>query len=147
MLNGNISQVLAEAVQFHAPSITEFFPEIVLFEGTPFAMNRIMIIRMIMVTLLLVLFIIGTRKMKIVPGRFQGLIEMGLDLVRVNIAEDLLGKKTAVASCRSSPPSSSSCCSSTSRVSSPASTLREHRLLVFRFSLRLFRTSRLFMRD
>ena len=93
MLNGLTSLVLSEGVQFHAPSITEFFPEIVLFEGTPFAMNRIMIIRMIMVTLLVVVFWLGTRNMKIVPGRFQGLIEMGLDLVRVNIAEDLLGKK------------------------------------------------------
>ena len=92
-MNGLTSLVLAEGVQFHAPSISEFFPDIVLFEGTPFAMNRIMIIRMIMVTLLLVIFWLGTRNMKIVPGRFQALIEMGLDLVRVNIAEDLLGKK------------------------------------------------------
>ncbi|MEY4477684.1 MAG: synthase subunit, partial [Actinomycetota bacterium] len=93
MLNGLTSLVLSSGVEFHAPSITEFFPDIVLFEGTPFAMNRIMIIRMIMVTLLVVLFWLGTRNMKIVPGRFQALIEMGLDLVRVNIAEDLLGKK------------------------------------------------------
>jgi F-type H+-transporting ATPase subunit a len=48
---------------------------------------------MIMVILLVVIFWLGTRKMKLVPGRFQGAIEMGLDLVRVNIAEDLLGKK------------------------------------------------------
>jgi F-type H+-transporting ATPase subunit a len=31
--------------------------------------------------------------MKIVPGRFQGVVEMALNLVRVNIAEDLLGEK------------------------------------------------------
>jgi F-type H+-transporting ATPase subunit a len=31
--------------------------------------------------------------MKLVPGRFQSVVEMGLDVVRVNIAEDLLGKK------------------------------------------------------
>ena len=31
--------------------------------------------------------------MRVVPGRFQSLVEMGLDFVRVNIAEDLLGKK------------------------------------------------------
>jgi len=31
--------------------------------------------------------------MKVVPGRFQSIVEMGLDFVRVNIAEDLLGKK------------------------------------------------------
>lgn len=79
--------------EFHAPTMWEFFPDIVLFEGTPFAMNRIMIIRVIMAVLLLVLFWAGTRRMKVIPGRFQSLIEMGLDFVRVNIAEDLLGKK------------------------------------------------------
>ncbi len=30
--------------------------------------------------------------MKIVPGRFQSVAEMGLDFVRVNIAEDILGR-------------------------------------------------------
>lgn len=31
--------------------------------------------------------------MKMVPGRFQSVVEMGLDFVRVNIAHDLLGRK------------------------------------------------------
>jgi F-type H+-transporting ATPase subunit a len=31
--------------------------------------------------------------MRVVPGRFQSVVEMGLDFVRVNIAEDLLGRK------------------------------------------------------
>ena len=43
-----------------------------------------------MVVLLLWL---GTRRMRVVPGRFQSVVEMGLDFVRVNIAEDLLGRK------------------------------------------------------
>ena len=80
------------AEEFHAPSISEFFPDIVLFEGTPFAMNRIMMIRVLMTVLLLVLFWLGTRKMRIIPSRGQSLTEMALDFVRVNIAEDLLGK-------------------------------------------------------
>ncbi|RLP73356.1 F0F1 ATP synthase subunit A, partial [Mycetocola tolaasinivorans] len=80
---------------FHAPSIMEFFPEVFLFEDSPFAINRIMLVRFIAVAALLVLFWIGTRRMRVVPGRFQSLIEMGLDLVRVNIGEDLLGKKDA----------------------------------------------------
>lgn len=42
---------------------------------------------------LLAVFYFGTRRLTVVPGRFQSLIEMGLDLVRVNIADDLLGKK------------------------------------------------------
>jgi F-type H+-transporting ATPase subunit a len=42
---------------------------------------------------LVLVFWLGTRKMKTVPGRFQGVVEMALNLVRVNIAEDLLGEK------------------------------------------------------
>lgn len=45
--------------------------------------------------LLVVIFLVGTRRMRVVPGRFQSVVEMGLDFVRVNIAEDLLGKKDA----------------------------------------------------
>lgn len=41
----------------------------------------------------MLIFTLGTRRMQVVPGRFQSLVEMGLDFVRVNIAEDLLGKK------------------------------------------------------
>ena len=78
---------------FTGPSINEFFPQVLLFAGTPFEINRIMVIRFIAVAAIVLIFWIGTRKMKIVPGRFQSLVEMGLDFVRVNIAEDLLGKK------------------------------------------------------
>ncbi|MEY4320890.1 MAG: hypothetical protein RLZZ471_831, partial [Actinomycetota bacterium] len=39
---------------FHAPSIMEFYPEIVAFEGTPFALNRIMLIRLLVTALILV---------------------------------------------------------------------------------------------
>jgi F-type H+-transporting ATPase subunit a len=78
---------------FVGPSINEFFPDAVLFVDSPFEMNRVMIIRVIVVIALIAFFWIGTRRMKIIPGRHQSLMEMGLDLVRVNIAEDLLGKK------------------------------------------------------
>ncbi len=78
---------------FHGPSIAEFFPEVIFFPGTPFEINRIVLIRFISVTAILVLFWLGTRKMKLIPGRGQSLAEMALDFVRVNIAEDLLGKK------------------------------------------------------
>ena len=83
----------AEEGEFHAPTMAEFFPDIVLFEGTPFAMNRIMLIRVLMTVVLLVLFWLGTRRMRVIPTRGQSLTEMALDFVRVNIAEDLLGKK------------------------------------------------------
>jgi F-type H+-transporting ATPase subunit a len=79
--------------EFHGPSIDEFFPDALLFAGTPFELNRIMAIRLLAVAAILILFWLGTRRMKLVPGRFQSIIEMALDFVRVNIAEDLLGKK------------------------------------------------------
>jgi F-type H+-transporting ATPase subunit a len=78
---------------FHGPTINEFFPDIVLFGGTPFEMNRIMIIRVLSMIVLMVIFWVGTRRMKVVPTRMQSLVEMGLDFARVNIAEDILGKK------------------------------------------------------
>lgn len=81
-----------EAV-FVGPSIGEFFPEVVAFAGTPFELNRIMVIRLIVVATLVLFFYLSTRRMRLVPTRAQSLAEMGLGLVRVNIAEDLLGKK------------------------------------------------------
>ncbi|WP_372508508.1 F0F1 ATP synthase subunit A [Salinibacterium sedimenticola] len=71
----------------------DFFPEIVLFADTPFAINRLMLIRLLVVALLLVIFLVGTRQMRLVPGRFQSLIEYGFDFVDKGIAQDLLGKK------------------------------------------------------
>ena len=79
--------------EFHGPSILEFFPDPIAFEGTNFEINRIILVRWVAVIALLLVFWLGTRRMKVVPGRFQSLVEMGLDLVRVNIADDLLGKK------------------------------------------------------
>jgi F-type H+-transporting ATPase subunit a len=79
--------------EFHPPSIEEFFPDVVFFAGTPFELNRIMIIRLIVTVAIVLFFYLGTRRMRLVPGRFQSIVEMGLDFVRVNIAEDLLGKK------------------------------------------------------
>ncbi|MCU1546307.1 MAG: atpB [Homoserinimonas sp.] len=71
----------------------EFFPDIVLFADTPFAMNRIMMIRVFMTLVIVLIFWLGTRNLKLIPNRRQGMIEYGLDFVRVGIAEDLLGKK------------------------------------------------------
>lgn len=84
----------SDAPEFHGPSINEFFPEAIFSIGG-FEFNRIHMIQLIATLAIVLIFTIGTRRMKIVPGRFQSLVEMGLDFVRVNIAEDLLGKKDA----------------------------------------------------
>ncbi len=78
----------------------EFYPEIVAFEGTPFALNRIMLIRLLVLTLLVVVFALWTAKFKqanktnnFVPGKFQLMGEISLNFVRKSIAHDQLGEK------------------------------------------------------
>ena len=85
---------------FEAPSINEFYPQAVLFAGTPFEMNRIMIIRVLIMVLLLVVFSLwagkfkgSAKKGKLVPGRFQLMGEISIDFVRKSIAHDQLGQK------------------------------------------------------
>ena len=77
----------------------EFYPEIVLFEGTPFAINRIMLIRFLVVTLLIILFSLwvrqfkkATREQNFVPTKFQLMGEISLNFVRNGIAHSQLGK-------------------------------------------------------
>src|SRR5690625_1688757 len=95
-LLANAVQLVAPRVSeggFQPPTIEEFFPESFLFEGTPFEINRIMAIRIIMTIVMVLIIWFGTRRLKVIPTRGQSIIEMALDFVRVSIAEDLLGKK------------------------------------------------------
>lgn len=80
---------------FQGPSINEFYPEAFLFVGTPFEINRIMMIRIIATVALLLVFWLGTRRFSLIPGRAQGVMEWMLDFVRINIAEETLGKEQA----------------------------------------------------
>ncbi|MFS0867982.1 F0F1 ATP synthase subunit A [Microbacterium sp. 179-B 1A2 NHS] len=81
-----------EGPEFHGPSISEFFPE-TLFSIGGLEVNRIHLIQLLATIAIVLVFWLGTRRMTVVPGRFQSLVEMGLDFVRVNVAEDILGKK------------------------------------------------------
>lgn len=78
---------------FHGPSINDFFPPVLLFEGTPFELNRMMAIRILVVVLLVLLFWLGTRNLKIVPSRGQSVFEFVFMFVRKNIVFDTLGEK------------------------------------------------------
>ncbi|GAA2985176.1 F-type H+-transporting ATPase subunit a [Microbacterium terrae] len=89
-----IAPIAADAPEFHGPSIDEFFPE-TLFQIGALEINRIHLIQFLATAAIVLIFWLGTRRMTVVPGRFQSLVEMGLDFVRVNIGEDLLGKKDA----------------------------------------------------
>ena len=85
---------------FEAPSINEFYPQAVFFAGTPYEMNRIMLIRVLVTALLVLVFALWAGKFKksakegkLVPGRFQLMGEIAIDFVRKSIAFDQLGEK------------------------------------------------------
>ncbi|WP_307868676.1 F0F1 ATP synthase subunit A [Cellulosimicrobium cellulans] len=80
---------------FHAPSIADFFPPAILFEGTIFQIDRIWIVRIIATVVLLAIFVIAARRARLVPGRFQNAIEMLIDFVRVQVVEEIMGKENA----------------------------------------------------
>jgi F-type H+-transporting ATPase subunit a len=65
----------------------------VLFAGTPFALNRIELIRILVLVVLLVFLLVGTRRLKLVPGRRQVVTEFILGFPRNSIIIDTLGEK------------------------------------------------------
>ena len=90
----------SESGSFEPPTINEFYPEVIAFAGTPFELNRIMLIRLLVTTLLIVVFSLWTAKFKksyktgsLVPSRFQLMGEISLNFVRKSIAHDQLGEK------------------------------------------------------
>ncbi|MBH0010300.1 F0F1 ATP synthase subunit A [Salinibacterium sp. SWN1162] len=78
---------------FHGPSLIEFVPPGFLFVDTPFEINRLMLVRFIAVAILILLFWAGTRRMRMIPGRGQSILEMAVGFVQSNIADGALGKE------------------------------------------------------
>jgi F-type H+-transporting ATPase subunit a len=79
--------------EFCGPSVEEFFPEPILFIDTPFEMNRILLIRMLVVVVLAVIFWVATRNLKVVPTKGQVVFETITGFVRNNIIIESLGEK------------------------------------------------------
>lgn len=64
-----------------------------LFEGTAFQLDRLMIIRVLMALVVAVLFYVGMRSAKVIPKGFQNVVEIALDFVKTYISDDIIGKK------------------------------------------------------
>ena len=79
--------------EFHGPSLEEFYPPSLFFGGTVFEINRLMLIRILIVVVIIVLFWLGTRRMKVVPTRGQSILEMAVEFVQNNVVIQALGKK------------------------------------------------------
>ncbi|OKL50166.1 F0F1 ATP synthase subunit A [Boudabousia marimammalium] len=72
------------------PGLGDFYPEPILFAGTAFALDRIMLIRLLSLFTVTVLFAVGASRAKLVPGRFQSALELVLDFARVQIVESVI---------------------------------------------------------
>lgn len=97
--------------EFYAPDLyKEFFPGfgndgegnwfvdtehmfLAEFAGGAFALDRLMIVRLLMVAIMVIFFAWAMRKPKLVPSGVQNFAENVIDFVRIHIAEDSLGKK------------------------------------------------------
>lgn len=78
---------------FHGPTLADFFPPAILFEGTIFEFNRIALVRLIAAAGLVLLFWLAARNPRLVPSRAQSAGELAIDFVRKGIAEESLGKE------------------------------------------------------
>lgn len=74
------------------PSLQDFMPPEIIFAGTPFAINRIMLVRIVATLVILVVLGITATRAKVVPGRWQGAVEWLLDFVRNGIVYQIIGE-------------------------------------------------------
>ncbi|GAA3192961.1 hypothetical protein GCM10020255_093220 [Rhodococcus baikonurensis] len=88
-----LSVTTLAADEFHAPSLDDFFPPSVLIHAGPFELDRLMLIRLLMSVLVAAFFVIAMRSPRLVPRGMQNAAELALDFVRINIAEEILGKE------------------------------------------------------
>ncbi|WP_280361532.1 F0F1 ATP synthase subunit A [Nocardia wallacei] len=65
-----------------------------LFEGTPFELDRLMLIRIVMAAVLIAVMLLAFRSPKIVPRGLQNIAEYGLLFVKEQICDEVLGKET-----------------------------------------------------
>ena len=87
--------LVASESGFHAPSVAEFFPPVVLFEDTVFRMTRINIIQLFMVAVVCVFFFVAFRRPQFVPRGIQNAGEVAVSFVRISIAEEAMGAEKA----------------------------------------------------
>ena len=61
------------------PSVSELLPNAPLFHGTVFAINSIILIRLVATALILLIMCVAAARAKVVPGRFQSAVEWVID--------------------------------------------------------------------
>jgi F-type H+-transporting ATPase subunit a len=92
VVQGHVSGVTTLAAGLELPNIDDFLPPEILFQGTPFALNRLILVRIVAVVIILIILGITAKRAKMVPGRWQGAVEWLLDFVRNNIVYQVMGE-------------------------------------------------------
>jgi F-type H+-transporting ATPase subunit a len=90
---GHISKAITLAASGpDLPTIDDFLPPEILFQGTPFALNRLILVRIFAVIVIVLVLGITAKRAKLVPGRWQGAVEWAIDFVRTNIVYQVMGE-------------------------------------------------------
>ncbi|KAB8290303.1 F0F1 ATP synthase subunit A [Bifidobacterium avesanii] len=89
----SLATAASTLADFEVPSIDDFLPDAFVFQGTPFAINRIVMVRLIATVVLLLVFGITAKRAKLIPGRWQGAVEWLLEFVRNNIVYEVMGSE------------------------------------------------------
>lgn len=74
------------------PSIDDFLPPEILFQGTPFAINRIIFVRILATIIMLLVLGITAARAKLVPGRWQGAVEWLIEFIKKDIVYQVMGE-------------------------------------------------------
>jgi F-type H+-transporting ATPase subunit a len=86
--------VQAEPGEFPTIRLDDLFEfPALLFEGTPFALNRVGLLYLLAAVIVVAMMVVTFRRAKIVPGRFQSAMEALVELVRNNIILEVIGPK------------------------------------------------------
>ncbi|NMN00338.1 ATP synthase F0F1 subunit A [Bifidobacterium sp. DSM 109958] len=88
-----LAAAMTTLAEFEVPTIDDFLPDTFVFQGTPFAINRIIMVRLIATVVLLLVLGITARRAKLIPGRWQGAVEWLLEFVRNNIVYEVMGSE------------------------------------------------------
>lgn len=87
------SVALAAASGPDFPTVSEILPKPGLFVGTPFAINSIILIRLVSTVFIVVFLCIVAARAKIIPGRVQSMVELVIDFIRHSIVYEFLGEE------------------------------------------------------
>lgn len=90
MISNNPAHLAADEL-FHLPSLSEFTPPAILFEGTIFEFNRVQLIRLAVVVVVLLTTYLIARKAKLVPGRIQSIFEMLIEFIQNSVIYSTMG--------------------------------------------------------